>query len=75
MKIDQNKFLFFKLFFCFGFCFAGPPTEGPPTPPLGPPRPPGMPLDNNIVVLVFVAVLFGLFVIYRYTHNKKGLSD
>mgnify|MGYP007050479117 CR=1 FL=1 len=42
-----------------------PPTPPPPTPP------PGAPIDGSLFVLFFVAILFGVFVLYRHNKNKK----
>ncbi|MEZ4853098.1 hypothetical protein [Flavobacterium sp.] len=42
-----------------------PPTPPPPTPP------PGAPIDGGLFMLFFVAILFGVFVLYKYNTKKK----
>ena len=68
MKIIANKF-FIIMIYLLGVsnAFAAP----HPPPPTGkkPPPPPGLPIDENILVLLFVAVLFGMYIIYN--HNIK----
>jgi hypothetical protein len=34
-----------------------------------PPPPPGLPIDENLYILLLIAVLFGIYIIYR--HNLK----
>lgn len=68
MKIIANKF-FVLMIYLFGIsnAFAAP----HPPPPTGkrPPPPPGLPIDENIIFLLFIAVLFGIYIIYN--HNIK----
>ena len=44
-----------------------------PPPPTGkkPPPPPGLPIDENILIIVMIAVLFGIYIIYNYTIKTK----
>jgi hypothetical protein len=48
-------------------CFAAPGEPPPPTPP----PPPGLPIDNGILVLLIVSVLYGLYKVYKFNLNKK----
>lgn len=47
--------------------FAGPTPPAPTH--KKPPPPPGLPIDENIYVIVLFAILFGIYIIYR--HNLK----
>lgn len=68
MKIIANKF-FILMIYLIGISnsFAAP----HPPPPNGrrPPPPPGLDIDENILFLLFIAVLFGIYIIYN--HNIK----
>ncbi|MRX69030.1 hypothetical protein SAMN06265349_104288 [Flavobacterium resistens] len=44
--------------------------DDPPEP--GPPAPPGVSIDQNLVILAGFAVLFGIYVIYKYNLIKKA---
>ena len=47
-------------------------TDGPPPPPYKkPPPPPKLPVDENIYVLVIVAVLLGTYIIYNHMIKTK----
>lgn len=70
MKVFTNKF-YITVIFLFGMmgAFAGTvPASGPPAP-TGkvPPPPPGLPIDDYIVLLVIIAVIFGYYV----TESKR----
>lgn len=68
MKIIANKF-FINLICLLGVSvvFAGP---TPPSPNhKKPPPPPGLPIDGNLYIIVLLAILFGIYIIYR--HNLK----
>jgi hypothetical protein len=49
--------------------FAGP----HPPPPNGkkPPPPPGLPIDENLFIVLILAVLFGIYIIYKYQLKTK----
>jgi hypothetical protein len=49
-------------------CPPGPPTPGPPPPP------PGLPIDENIMILVVIALLFGIYIIYKHSVKRKDLN-
>lgn len=55
------------LFFFSATSFAGP----PPAPQKGEPVPPGGPIDSDIYVLLFFALLLGLYKIYQFKNYKK----
>ena len=49
------------------------PGSGPPSPTgKKPPPPPGLPIDDNIIGLVVVALLFGFYVIYIHSLKTKA---
>jgi hypothetical protein len=69
MKALLAKF-YLLIFFLFGVFPAF--SEGPPPPRrrgLTPPPPPGLPIDENIFLLVGIAILFGIYII-----NKNNLK-
>ena len=58
------------------YAFAGN-AGGPPAPsPTGkkPPPPPGLPIDENIMILVVIALLFGMYIIYKHSVKRKDLN-
>lgn len=44
--------------------------QGPPPPQGGPPPPPGMPIDNGLMILFVVALIYGVYRIIK--HSKKS---
>ncbi|NDP28452.1 MAG: hypothetical protein GZ087_13665 [Flavobacterium sp.] len=36
-----------------------------------PPPPPGLPIDDNLFILSIIAVLFGVYIIYKYQLKTK----
>ena len=65
MKNDPNKIIILLVvLLCCNLTFAAP---NPPAP--IPPPPPGLSVDGNIIVLVFISILFGLYKIYT---SKKA---
>lgn len=67
MKIDLFKIILFLVgLFCCNSSFA---SNNPP-PPI-PPPPPGLPIDGELVALVFVSVFLGFYKIYKF---KKASS-
>ncbi|EIA09228.1 hypothetical protein [Flavobacterium frigoris] len=74
MKDLQNKY-YFLAFFLFGVLSAfadgpDPPPPAPPPPP--PPPPPGLAVDENIFVLLSIAILFGIYIIYKNNIKLKS---
>lgn len=56
---NSNLIILFVLnLMCSATMFAANPTPPPPTPP----PPPGLPIDNGIVVLIGVAILYGWYI-------------
>lgn len=46
-------------------------TDGPPPPYKKPPRPPKLPVDENIYVLLIIALFFGIYIIYNHKIKTK----
>ncbi len=74
MKTMARRF-FIAIIYLFGvtIAFAGP---HPPSPGFKkPPPPPGLPINEDIFFVFIIALLYGLFVIFRYkikfTLNSK----
>jgi hypothetical protein len=69
MKIISSKFLMvFFLLFNMATALAGSP---PPQPPLRGPIKPPVPIDENLLLLVVVALTFGIYSIYKYKSKQK----
>ncbi|MCV9930239.1 hypothetical protein OIU83_21455 [Flavobacterium sp. LS1R49] len=67
MKIISSRFLTMVLFLLVGVgVFA---QSGPPPP--GIPPPPGLPIDESLLFLFVAGLLFGIYIIYRYTLKTK----
>ncbi|TDE54956.1 hypothetical protein [Flavobacterium sp. GT3P67] len=71
MKIFKNIF-FIIIIFLFGIMdvFAGP-TPPNPFGKKKPPPPPGLPIDENICILMIIALLFGIYIIYNNMLKTK----
>jgi hypothetical protein len=65
MKTFRNRFLLTLAFAlsCIGVFAQGPPE--PPPEPTSVPPPVGLPIDSNIIFLLIIALLFGIYVIYK----------
>ena len=48
--------------------FAAPPV-GPPPP--TPPPPPGLPIDGSVVLLIFVAMAYGFYILKKFRLQTK----
>jgi hypothetical protein len=74
MKILPNKFYLF-IAFLFGKFYVIAAIQAPPTPnPMGrrrPPPPPGLPIDENIFILIIIALLFGVYIVYSHRLKTK----
>lgn len=81
MKTILNKALYkgsILLFCLYGYVAhaADPPDPcngngGTPPDCIPPPPEENLPIDGNITILIFIAVLFGIYTIYKYKLNKK----
>jgi hypothetical protein len=73
MKFFKSVF-FTLMIFVLGMinAFAANP---PPPPPVGRtrpiPPPPGLPIDENILTMMLVALLFGIYIIYNFKIKQK----
>jgi hypothetical protein len=72
MRTESNK-IFLLIIFLMGIVSAF--AQTPPSPsPFGrrrPPPPPGLPVDENIFILMIIAVLFGIYIIYDFKLKTK----
>lgn len=41
-------------------------SQGPPAPSQN--RAPGLPIDDNIWILIFTGILFGIYIVYKRSH-------
>ena len=64
-----KKYFFTVLTFLFGVFDAI--AIGPPSPMKKPPKPPKMPIDENIYILILIAILFGIYIIYNHRLKTK----
>ena len=68
MKLfSKSFFLIIALIFISATCLA---KEDPP-PPAAPAVPPGLPVDDNIYILLFFALALGFYKVYQFKHHKK----
>jgi hypothetical protein len=72
MKVVKRVFFTIILFLLGVFNAL---ADGPPVPsPTGKkklPPPPGLPIDDNIFILLIIAVLFGIYIIYSFRLKTK----
>ena len=74
MRILPNKFYAF-IAFLFGTLYAIAQSSPSPPNPFGrrkPPPPPGLPIDENICILIIIALIFGMYVIYSHKLKTKA---
>ena len=69
MKITK-KILLTVLMFLYGVLDMFCKTDDPPPPP-APPPPPGLPIDENIYMLLIVALFLGIYIIYNNKLKTK----
>jgi hypothetical protein len=65
------KSVFFILMIGIFNAFAG---SGNPPSPVGrrrPPPPPGLAIDENIFILVLIALIMGIYIIYSFERKQK----
>lgn len=75
MKVVKRVFFSMILFM---LCFFNAVAKNPPPPSSNakmtappPPTPPGLPIDENILILMLVALLFGIYIIYNFKIKQK----
>jgi hypothetical protein len=72
MKFFKSVF-FTLMIFVLGMINAFAANPAPPSP-VGrrrPPPPPGLPIDENILTMMLVALLFGIYIIYNFKIKQK----
>ena len=71
MRIVPNKNLLVISEFLLSFIptFADEPAPPPPT---LPPPPPGLPIDNSVIILILISVIYGLYKIGKSNAIKKA---
>ena len=71
MRIVPNKNLLVISAFLLSFTptFADEPAPPPPT---LPPPPPGLPIDNGILILILISVIYGFYKIVKSNEIKKA---
>lgn len=69
MKIVPNRIFYILLMLLTGVTAF---TRNKPPPP-GVPPPPGLPIDGGVVVLLILAIVYGLYRLYQFKLNKKTL--
>ena len=72
MKITK-KIILTVLMFLYGVLDMFCKTDDPPTPSKyqNPPPPPGLPIDENIYMLLIVALFLGIYIIYNNKLKTK----
>lgn len=71
MKNYNSKF-FYVFIYLLGIAkvFAGPEPPAPTA--KKPPPPPGLDVDNGIVFLFLLAIIFGVYIIYKFQSKQKA---
>ncbi|NGY36453.1 hypothetical protein FQU23_002890 [Flavobacterium sp. XN-5] len=85
MKVMLDRFFLLLVFLAGAFCsFAAKGKEPPQPNPAGKnnsalttfsgpgPPPPGLPIDENILILIIIALLFGIYIIYNHRLKTKA---
>lgn len=67
----QNKYIIASfLVFIVGFASMAQGSGTPPPP--GPPPPPGLPIDDSIIVLFVIALVYGMYKTYRLASKQSS---
>ena len=69
MKIAPKKISLSLLVLLTTLSTFGSPAAPPPPP--TPPPPPGLPIDGNILLLVFVAIVYGFYTLKKFKLQSK----
>jgi hypothetical protein len=73
MGIIANKFFVTVLFLLGSIVLFAGPTPPPPNF-KKPPPPPGLPIDDNFLMFVIIALLFGIYIISNHNIKTKTPS-
>jgi hypothetical protein len=68
MKTTPNRFLSIVLFLLCGLSSI---AQAPPPPAPAPIPPPSLPIDDNIYILFALALILGIYLIYKHKLNQK----
>ena len=71
MKTIANKLIFVTIYL-LGVTIAFAEPKPPPPNYKKPPSPPGLPIDENISVLIIMAILLGIYIIYKHQLKTKA---
>ncbi|MDD5149671.1 MAG: hypothetical protein PHC28_04230 [Flavobacterium sp.] len=70
MKTIANRLIFLSIYLlgvAIAFGAPSPPSPGAKRPP----PPPGLPIDENLYIVFIIALLFGIYIIYKYQLKIK----
>lgn len=73
MKFIKNKFFCLILFLLGIMQVMAVPKPPSPTGKI-PPPPPGLPIDDGLLLVIFIALTYGVYIIYNNTQNQKRHS-
>jgi len=71
MRIILNKFFALMIYLLSISNALAAPHPPPPNNGKKPPPPPGLAIDDNLFILLILAVLFGIYIIYIYKLKTK----
>ena len=70
MNTAPQKFSLLLLFF-LSMVTTVSAAPGDPPPPTPPPPPPGLPIDNGLIFLIVIGLLYGLYKVRKYKLHLK----
>ena len=68
MKVASKRLLLLCFAMMYGFTVIAQATNPPPPPGE---EEPVVPIDENIFILFFMAILFGIYITYKYNSKQK----